>query len=74
MKFGEGVRSMEAAAYSFREPPRDTAWEILGADPAGENWDDHRDPSRAFLLVQRKVERARRDGARLQYKLWLAGP
>lgn len=68
---GEGVHLMEAAAYTLHEPPRDIGWEILGADPQGENWDDHRDPVRAFALLRQKLTMARRNGARLQYKLWL---
>ncbi|MCR8549078.1 hypothetical protein M4578_14665 [Salipiger sp. P9] len=71
---GEGVRMMEAAAFTMHEPPRDIAWEILGADAPGENWDDHRDPDRAFALFQSKLRLAERDGARLQYKLWLGHP
>jgi len=71
---GEGVRMMEAAAYSFREPPRDVGWEILGADAPGENWDDHKDPARAYALFRRKLAQAQAEGARLQYKLWFALP
>lgn len=68
---GYGVRLMEAAALTLHEPPRDTDWEILGADAPGTNWDDHRDPARAFRLLADKLALARRAGARLQYKLWL---
>ena len=68
---GFGVSLMEASTAVFTEPPRDTDWEILGADTAGDNWADHRDPARAFALFERKLRRARRDGARLQYKLWI---
>lgn len=69
---GEGVTLMEAAARAFHEPPRDTDWEILGNDPKGENWEDHRDPARAYALFQRKLARARADGVTLLYKIWLA--
>ncbi len=69
---GEGVSMMEAVAPTFKEPPRDVSWEIIGADPTGENWEDHHDPRRAFALLQRKLQQARRDGAVLHYKLWLA--
>ncbi len=68
---GEGVAMMEAAAYTFHEPPREAGWEILGADPAGWNWEEHRDPARACALFRRKLRRAVEDGARLQYKIWL---
>ncbi|WP_323767547.1 hypothetical protein [Antarctobacter sp.] len=71
LKFGEGVHMMEAIAPRFREPPRDVSWEILGDDPEGQNWDDHRDPQRAYALLQRKLGWARRDGAVLHYKIWL---
>ena len=71
---GLGVRLMEASALTLHEPPRDTDWEILGADPDGANWDDHRDPARAFRLVQAKLRQARAAGARLQYKIWLGMP
>ncbi|WGW04428.1 hypothetical protein [Tropicibacter oceani] len=68
---GEGVSLMEAVAPRFREPPRDVGWEILGDDPAGENWADHRDPQRAYALLLRKLTQAQADGARLHYKIWL---
>nr|WP_249200575.1 hypothetical protein [Thetidibacter halocola] len=69
---GEGVSMMEAASYMLHEPPRDIGWEIIGADLPGENWEDHRDPRRAFVLFRRKLRDAERSGARLQYKLWLS--
>ncbi|EPX83079.1 hypothetical protein [Salipiger mucosus] len=69
---GEGVRMMEAAAMTLHEPPRDVDWEIIGADAPGENWEDHLDPGAAYDLVRRKLRLARDEGARLQYKLWLA--
>ena len=72
LMLGRGVRLMEASALTLHEPPRDTDWEILGADAPGENWEDHRDPRRAFALFERKLRWARVAGARLQYKLWLA--
>ncbi|MCA0846207.1 hypothetical protein [Salipiger thiooxidans] len=68
---GMGVRLMEAAAMILHEPPRDIGWEILGADDPGDNWEDHRDPQRAFALFRHKLALARNEGARLQYKLWL---
>ncbi|MBN9886183.1 hypothetical protein [Salipiger abyssi] len=71
---GEGIRLMEAAAFTMHEPPRDISWEILGADAPGENWDDHRDPHKAFILFQSKLRLAAREGARLQYKLWFGRP
>ena len=71
---GEGVSLMEAIAPRFREPPRDVDWEILGNDPAGQNWSDHFDPQRSFALLRAQLTRARRDGVRLKYKLWLARP
>lgn len=71
---GEGLCMMEASALSFREPPRDTGWEILGADPDGQNWTDHNDPQRAYALFKAKVRMAQTDGAVLQYKLWFAPP
>lgn len=71
LHFGEGVALMEAVATRFREPVRDTGWEILGDDPPGENWEDHHDPQRALELLRRKLAQARRDGAVLEYKLWL---
>ncbi|EIE50231.1 hypothetical protein AL036_12680 [Salipiger aestuarii] len=71
---GLGVRLLEAAALTLHEPPRDTDWEILGADAPGANWDDHRDPSRALHLLLTKLRQARTAGARLQYKLWLGEP
>ncbi|MGP6089083.1 hypothetical protein [Antarctobacter jejuensis] len=75
LQFGEGVSTMEAVATQFREPVRDVSWEIIGADAAGENWEDHRDPARALDLVRRKLALARQAGAVLEYKLWLApGP
>ncbi len=69
---GEGVSLMEAAARAFREPPRDIGWEILGSDAAGDNWEDHGDPHRAYRLFRAKLEKARADGVVLLYKLWLA--
>ncbi|MBV2359578.1 hypothetical protein KUH32_07320 [Thalassococcus sp. CAU 1522] len=69
---GLGISLMEASTRRFTEPPRDTSWEILGADPPGENWDDHRDPSRAYTLFLAKIRAAQRDGVVLQYKIWLA--
>lgn len=71
---GLGVRLMEASALTLHEPPRDTDWEILGADPLGANWDDHQDPARALRLLVTKLRQARTAGARLQYKLWLGEP
>ncbi|MBY6003714.1 hypothetical protein KUV62_07340 [Salipiger bermudensis] len=68
---GEGLRMMEAASLMLHEPPRDVAWEIIGADSPGENWDDHQDPERAFRLFRAKLRRAQAEGARLQYKIWL---
>lgn len=68
---GEGVYIMEACAPRFREPVRDVAWEILGADPDGENWVDHRDPQTAYTLFRKKLALARRDRVRLDYKIWL---
>ena len=62
---------MEAVAPRFREPPRDVSWEILGVDEEGENWEDHRIPQLAYALFQKKLGWARRDGAVLQYKIWL---
>lgn len=73
LHYGEGVALMEAVATRFREPVRDTGWEILGDDPDGDNWEDHRDPRRAHDLLRRKLAQARRDGAVLEYKLWLRG-
>ncbi|WP_425097589.1 hypothetical protein [Tropicibacter sp. S64] len=67
----EGVALMEAVTRQFREPVEETDWEIVGADRPGENWADHRDPSRAMDLLRRKIQKARRNGARLLYKLWL---
>lgn len=72
LKFGEGVQMMEAVATRFREPVRDVGWEIIGADPEGDNWDDHRDPQRAYALLRSKLRQAQEDGAVLEYKLWLA--
>ncbi len=69
---GAGVTLMEAAATMLREPPRESDWEILGADAAGENWEDHRDPARAYALFCRKIDSAARSGARLSYRIWLA--
>lgn len=71
---GEGLRMMEAASRTLHEPPRDVAWEIIGADSPGENWEDHQDPERAFRLFRAKLRMAQGDGARLQYKIWLARP
>ncbi|CUH79362.1 hypothetical protein [Tropicibacter naphthalenivorans] len=68
---GEGVSMMEAVAPAFRDPPRDVSWEILGDDAPGQNWHDHRDPQRAYALFRQKLDWARRDRARLDYKLWL---
>ncbi|MDO6584885.1 hypothetical protein Q4543_05090 [Salipiger sp. 1_MG-2023] len=68
---GYGVRLMEASALTLHEPPRDTDWEILGADAPGSNWEDHHNPACAFRLLVDKLTLARRAGARLQYKLWL---
>ena len=68
---GEGVCMMEALAGPFHEPPRDISWEILGADPTGQNWEDHRDPQRAYALLQDKLLAARAVGAVLDYKIWL---
>ena len=67
---GEGVSLMEAAARAFHEPPRDIGWEILGTDAPGENWEDHRDPRRAYVLFRNKLEKARLDRVTLLYKLW----
>ncbi|MFW2543143.1 hypothetical protein ACN2XU_10910 [Primorskyibacter sp. 2E107] len=67
----EGVALMEAVTPQFREPVSDIGWEIVGADHPGENWLDHEDPSRAMDLLRRKIQLARKNGARLQYKLWL---
>ncbi|GGG78193.1 hypothetical protein GCM10011415_28960 [Salipiger pallidus] len=74
LSLGLGVRLMEASAHTLHEPPRDVGWEILGADPDGQNWDDHHNPARAFKLFEAKLAAARRAGARLQYKLWLGQP
>lgn len=71
LKFHEGVRLMEACAPTFHEPVRDVSWEMIGADSDGENWEDHRDPQRAYRLFQAKLRLAARDGVRLKYKLWL---
>ncbi|WP_300434678.1 hypothetical protein [uncultured Mameliella sp.] len=71
LKFGEGVQMMEAVATRFREPVRDVGWEIIGADAEGENWEDHRDPQRAYALMRAKLRAARNAGAVLEYKLWL---
>lgn len=72
LRFGEGVSMMEAVATPFREPVRETDWEILGADAEGENWDDHGDPARALTLLRRKFRVAQTAGAVLEYKIWLA--
>lgn len=72
LRFGEGVSLMEAVATRFREPVRDIGWEMIGADAPGQNWEDHHDPARALELLHRKLEQARRDGAVLEYKLWLS--
>lgn len=72
LQFDEGVSMMEAVATRFREPVRDVSWEMIGADAAGENWEDHRDPACALDLVRRKLALARQAGAVLEYKLWLA--
>ncbi len=69
---GEGLRMMEASAPPFHEQPRDIGWEILGCDPAGDNWDDHRDPEKAMDLFRRKLRQAKADGVRLRYKLWFS--
>ena len=69
---GAGVKLMEAAFALLREPVQEPGWEILGADPAGENWEDHRDPARAYALFSCKLESASRAGAPLCYRLWLA--
>ncbi len=71
LKFHEGVRLMEACAPTFHEPVRDVSWEMIGADCEGENWEDHRDPQRAYRLFRAKLRLAARDGVRLKYKLWL---
>lgn len=72
LRRGEGVSLMEAAARAFREPPRDIGWEILGSDSPGDNWDDHRNPHRAYALFRAKLDKAHADGVVLLYKLWLA--
>jgi hypothetical protein len=69
--FDEGVHMMEATAGAFCEPPRDISWEILGADEPGQNWIDHRDPKRAYILFRGKLHAARSIGAVLRYKIWL---
>ena len=69
---GEGVSMMEAASARFHEPPRDIGWEMIGADDPGENWEDHRDPKRAFAVFRAKLRAAQQAGAHLQYRLWLS--
>jgi hypothetical protein len=68
---GWGVSLMEASVKTFHEPPRDVDWEILGNDPAGENWEEHRDPARAYRLLKAKHRKAREDRVVLLYKIWL---
>lgn len=70
LKQGEGISLMEAAARMFHEPPRDIGWEILGSDPDGFNWQDHRDPMLAYRVFLAKLKKARLDGVQLLYKLW----
>ncbi len=72
LKRGFGISLMEAASPLFTEPPRDSDWEILGADTPGDNWVDHHDPHQAFALFERKIRKATRDKAQLRYKFWLA--
>ena len=55
---------MEACAPTFHEPVRDVSWEMIGADSDGENWEDHRDPQRAYRLFRAKLRLAARDGVR----------
>ena len=69
---GEGVSLMEAAARILREPPRDIGWEILGHDTPGLNWEDHHDPELAYRVFTAKIRKARLDGVRLLYKLWVS--
>lgn len=71
-KRGAGLRLMEARHFPLSEKACDPGLEILGADPAGENWEDHHDPARAMALFRAKLRAATAQGARLRYKLWLA--
>lgn len=70
LRRGEGICLMEAAVRTLKEPPGDVGWEILGDDPQGFNWVDHRDPMLAYRVFLAKLKKARLDGVQLLYKLW----
>ena len=71
-RHGEGVRLMEARAFPHGEASCDPAFEIIGADPYGENWEDHIDPAKALRLVRTKLRAASDAEQRLRYKIWLS--
>jgi len=68
---GFGVQYMEAYGDGPSRGKHALWHQILGIDDPGENWDDHRDPARAFEILRQKLDLARVDGVDLKCKLWI---